>query len=125
MAGVLTAEFLDEFPKTTRVGSGQSGPRETDVDVALKQLQEDGAPSKVLKLIDYNVELTDDGVVEVDEKKARTRASGRIPGIKARGWNEENGFQVVSRNGAVFVKYWGPGNVPVKESKPVGEAVPV
>lgn len=132
MAGVLTAEFLDEFPKTTRAGSGQSGPRVTDVDIALENLKGswDGvSPTKVLKLIDYNVEVVGEGdderVVEVEEDKARTRASGRIPGIRARGYTTEAGWEIASRNGAVYARFHGEGNVPVKESKPVGEAVPV
>lgn len=129
MAGVLTAEFLDEFPKTTRAGSGQSGPRVTDVDIALENLKGtyDGTgPTKVLRLIDYNVELGDDGeTVPVDEDKARTRASGRIPGIRQRGYTTEAGWEIASRNGAVYARYHGEGNVPVKEAKPVGEAVPV
>ena len=128
--GVLANEFLDEFPSTKREGSGVSGPRETDVDVALKALQAEGAPSRVLKFLDYNKQIDPDTgtEVDVDPATARSRASGRITPIKARGYSIENGWVVVARNGAVYAKYFGAGNVPdeyVRKTKPVGEEVTV
>ena len=128
--GVLANEFLDEFPKSSHVGSGQSGPRETDVDIALKQLEAEGAPSRVLKFLDYNKQIDPETGVEteVDSATARSRASGRVTPIKARGYTIENGWVVVARNGAVYAKYFGPGNVPeehVRKTKPVGEEVTV
>lgn len=120
--GVITNEFLDDFPKTTRPGSGNVGKQTTDVDVALEKLAADGAPSKVLKLIDYNIDP--DGN-PVETSIARGRASGRIAPLKRRGYSVEDGWMVVARNGAVYAKFYGPGNVPVKETKPVGEQIPV
>ena len=123
--GVIANEFLDEFPTTVRAGSGVSGKRETDVDIALDALKAEGAPSRVLKFLDYNVDSDGNSV---DEATARSRASGRITPIKARGYNIENGWVVVARNGSVYAKYFGAGNVPddyVRTSKPVGEAVTV
>lgn len=125
--GVITNEFLDDFPKTTREGSGNKGRQTTDVDIALEKLAADGAPSRVLKLIDYNVTVDAETGVEspVDPVTARGRASGRIAPLKRRGYDVADGWMVVARNGSVYAKFYGVGNVPVKESKPVGEAVPV
>lgn len=127
--GTLTNEFLDDFPASTRAGSGVSGPRETDVDVALKALQAEGAPSRVLKFLDYNKQVDEDGVEQdVDEATARSRASGRVTPLKKRGYTIENGWVIVARDGAVYGKYFGPGNVPdtyVRKTKPVGEEVTV
>lgn len=128
--GQLTNEFLDDFPSSTRAGSGVSGPRETDVDVALKALQAEGAPSRVLKFLDYNKQIDEEtGVeVDVDEATARSRASGRVTPLKKRGYTIENGWVVVARDGAVYAKWFGPGNVPdtyVRKVKPVGEEVAV
>ncbi len=129
-AGTLANEVLDEFPKTTRVGA-PSGPRETDVDVALKAYVADGAPG-VLKFLDYNVEneLDEDGTVigqkAVDGTIARQRAGGRVGTLKDRGYSIEQGWVIVSRNGCVYAKYFGPGQVPAEYlGKKVGEAVPV
>lgn len=121
----LTNEFLDDFPTSTREGSGVSGPRKTDVDVALETLQAEGAPTRVLKFLDYN---TDADGNEVDNATARSRASGRVGPLKSRGYSIENGWVIVARNGAIYAKYFGPGNVPdnyVRKSKPVGEDVQV
>lgn len=133
--GVLTTEFLDEFPKTTRAGAGKSGRQTTDVDIALENLAAEGAPSRVLKLVDYNFcPVVDEkgeptGETEaVDEATARQRASGRISPLKARGYSIEDGWVIVARNGAVYAKFFGKGNVPddfIRKSEPVGEAVPV
>lgn len=128
--GVLANEYLDDFPKSSHVGSGQSGKRETDVDIALEALKAEGAPSRVLKFLDYNKQINPDTGVEedVDSATARSRASGRVTPIKARGYTIENGWVVVARNGAVFAKYFGAGNVPdeyVRKTKPVGEEVTV
>lgn len=132
MAGHLTNELVDEFPKMASAGA-PTGPRETDVDIALKAYKEAGAQG-VLKFLDYNVEnvLDEAGAVvdtkRVDEKTARARAGGRVPTLKARGYSVEDGWVIVSRNGAVYAKYFGPGNVPpeyTKAGKAVGEAVPV
>ncbi len=130
--GVLTNEFLDDFPKTTRPGSGNSGRQTTDVDVALEKLAADGAPSRVLKLIDYNTSpvIGPDGeptgeTEAVEASVARGRASGRIAPLKKRGYDVSDGWLVVARNGAVYAKFYGVGNVPVKETKPVGEQIPV
>lgn len=128
--GTLTNEFLDDFPASTRAGSGVSGPRETDVDVALKALQAEGAPSRVLQFLDYNKAIDPDTGVEapVDEATARSRASGRVTPLKKRGYTIENGWVIVARDGRVFAKYFGPGNVPdayVRKTKPVGEEVAV
>lgn len=132
--GVLTAEFLDEFPTTRRVGSGNKGRQTTDVDVALEQLKAEGAPTRVLHVLDYNVTPVLDAKGEptgeteaVDEAIARQRASGRISPLKARGYTIENGWVIVARNGGVYAKYFGAGNVPegfIRKSEPVGEAVP-
>jgi hypothetical protein len=128
--GVLANEFLDDFPASTRAGSGVSGPRETDVDVALKALQAEGAPSRVLKFLDYNFQKdeTTGEPVPVDEATARSRASGRVTPLKKRGYTIENGWVVVARDGAVYAKWFGVGNVPdayVRKTKPVGEEVAV
>lgn len=130
--GTLTNETVDEFPTTTRVGA-PAGPRETDVDIALKAYKDAGAQG-VLKFLDYNVENETDeagnvvGTKPVDEKTARGRASGRTATLKSRGYTIEDGWVIVARNGAVYAKYFGPGNVPpeyTKAGKAVGEAVPV
>lgn len=126
--GVLANEFLDDFPASTRAGSGVSGPRETDVDVALKALQAEGAPSRVLKFLDYNKAIEDGVEVDVDEATARSRASGRVTPLKKRGYTIENGWVIVARDGAVYGKWFGVGNVPseyVRKTKPVGEEVAV
>jgi hypothetical protein len=133
--GVLANEFLDNFPASTRAGSGVSGPRETNVDIALKALQAEGAPSRVLKFLDYNFErvLDADGKETgeqkpVDEATARSRASGRVTPLKKRGYTIENGWVVVARDGAVYAKWFGAGNVPenyVRKTKPVGEEISV
>jgi hypothetical protein len=127
--GVLANEFLDDFPASTRTGSGVSGPRETDVDIALKALQAEGAPSRVLKFLDYNKQKDENGVeTDVDEATARSRASGRVTPLKKRGYTIENGWVVVARDGCVYAKYFGAGNVPdayVRKTKPVGEEVSV
>lgn len=128
--GILANEFLDDFPKSSHVGSGQSGKRETDVDIALEGLKAEGAPSRVLKFLDYNVQKDEQTgeQVAVDPATARSRASGRITPIKARGYTIENGWVVVARNGSVYAKYFGAGNVPeeyVRKTKPVGEEVSV
>ena len=122
-AGQITYEILDDFPKTTRVGA-PTGRRETDVDIALAKYVEDGARG-ALKVIDYNVD--EDGN-PVEDKVARGRAGGRVGTLKSRGYDIEDGWVIASRNGCVYAKYFGPGNVPesyVKQEKPVGEAVPV
>lgn len=123
--GVLTNEFLDDFPSTKREGSGKQGKQTTDADVALDTLAAEGAPSRVLHLIDYNVD--GDGN-PVDKATARQRASGRVPNLKARGYGIEDGWVIVARNGSVYAKYFGAGNVPddfVRKTKPVGEQIPV
>jgi hypothetical protein len=121
--GQLTNELLDDFPKTTRIGS-PSGPRETDVDIALKQYKDAGATG-VLKVLDYNVD-TDGNPVE--DKIARQRAGGRAVTLKGRGYGIEDGWVIASRNGCVYAKFYGVGQVPAeyaKAEKAVGEAVPV
>ncbi len=127
--GVLANEFLDDFPASTRSGSGVSGPRETDVDIALKALKAEGTPSRVLKFLDYNKQKNEDGVeVDVDEATARSRASGRITPLKKRGYGIADGWVVVARDGCVYAKWFGVGNVPdayVRKTKPVGEEVSV
>lgn len=133
-AGQLVAEFVDDIPKTTRVGA-PTGPRETDVDIALasyKSAVEAGtAPTdeagyaKSFKFMDYNVD--EDGN-PVEDKTARQRAGGRVNTLKARGYTVEKGWVIVSRNGCLYAKYFGAGNVPVeytRAGKAVGEAVPV
>ena len=128
--GVIANEYLDDFPSTKREGSGVSGKRETDVDVALEGLKAEGAPSRVLKFLDYNKQIDPETGVEtdVDSATARSRASGRVTPIKQRGYTIEEGWVVVARNGAVYAKYFGPGNVPedyIRKTKPVGEEVAV
>lgn len=121
--GQIANELVDDFPKTTRVGA-PSGPRETDVDIALKAYKDAGAQG-VIKFLDYNVD--EDGQ-PVEDKVARQRAGGRVNTLKTRGYSIEEGWVIVSRNGAVYAKYFGPGNVPpeyTKAGKAVGEAVPV
>jgi hypothetical protein len=122
-AGQLANEVVDEFPKTTRVGA-PSGPRETDVDIALKAYR-DGGAAGVIKFLDYNID--EDGN-PVEDKVARQRAGGRVNTLKARGYTIEDGWVIVSRNGSVYAKYFGPGQVPAeytRAGKAVGEAVPV
>lgn len=131
--GVLTNELVEDFPPTTRPGSGNHAKQTTDVDVALNTLVErltTHGDSPVLKFLDYNVETDSEtgATKEVDSKLARQRASGRIPQIKGRGYSTENGWVIAARNGALYAKYFGPGNVPdefIRKEKAVGEAVPV
>jgi hypothetical protein len=134
--GVLTTEYLDDFPSTTRPGSGKQGKQTTDTDIALEALKAEGAPTRVLHLLDYTqapvygADGEPTGETEaVDEATARSRASGRVAPLKARGYNIENGWVVLARNGGVYAKYFGEGNVPAdftrKASKPVGEQIPV
>lgn len=136
--GVLVNEVVDDFPKSTHEG-GQKGQRDTDVDIALREFKsgvENGSipANATIKFLDYNseVELDADGNVvaekPVEPKLARTRAGGRIAPLKSRGYTIENGWVVASRNGCVYAKYFGPGNVPdqyINRGKAVGEAVPV
>lgn len=136
--GVLVNEVVDDFPKSTHEG-GQKGPRDTDVDIALREFKagiEAGTtpPNATFKFLDYNTEIETDAdgnvVAEspVEPKLARQRAGGRIAPLKARGYTVENGWVVASRNGCVYAKYFGAGNVPdeyVNRGKAVGEAVPV
>lgn len=128
--GVIANEFLDDFPTMKREGSGVSGKRETDVDIALETLKAEGAPSRVLKFLDYNRQIDPETGVEteVDKATARSRASGRVSPIKARGYSIEDGWVIVARDGCVYAKYFGVGNVPdeyVRKTKPVGEEVTV
>lgn len=135
--GVLTTEYLDDFPSTTRPGSGKQGKQTTDVDIALENLAAEGAPTRVLHLLDYThapvigADGQPTGDTEpVDEATARQRASGRVAPLKARGYSVENGWVIVARNGGVYAKYFGAGNVPADfirgaSKTPVGEAVPV
>lgn len=129
----ITNEVLDDFPATTRPTSGNHGQRKTDVDVQLETYKENGA-NGVIKFLDFNVDA--DGN-PVEEGLARQRAQGRVAGIKARGYTAEEGWVLAARNGALYAKFYGPGNVPEKESKgavgeaavdatnaPVGERVP-
>ncbi len=123
--GVLTNEFLDDFPATKRAGAGKQGKQLTNADVALDALAAEGAPSRVLHLIDYNVDTEGN---EVDSVTARQRASGRVPNLKARGYGIADGWVIVARNGSVYAKYFGVGNIPddfIRKTKAVGEAVPV
>lgn len=113
----LTNEILDDFPATTRPTSGNHGARKTDVDVQLETYQEGGAEG-VIKFLDFNVDAEGN---PVDEGLARQRAQGRVAGIKARGYTEEAGWKLAARNGALYAKFYGPGNVPQKEAKAVGE----
>lgn len=136
--GVLVNEVVDDFPKSTHEG-GVRGQRDTDVDIALREFKagiENGTTpaNATIKFLDYNTEVETDSdgnvVAEkpVESKLARTRAGGRIAPLKARGYTIENGWVVASRNGCVYAKYFGPGNVPaeyVNKGKAVGEAVPV
>lgn len=129
-AGVLSNEFLDDFPVTTRPGSGNHSKHTTDVDVALENLKAEGAPSRVLKFLDYNKQIDPETgtEVDVDSATARSRAAGRVSPLKARGYSIEQGWVIVSRNGALYAKYFGVGNVPdeyVRKTTPVGEEVTV
>lgn len=117
--GTLVNEFLDEFPARTREGSGNRGPRETDVDIALAQLvdenQATGTPSRVLKFVDYNVEIDESGEAsEVEKSTATKRASGRLASLRKRGYTVDSGWAIVGRNGALYAKYFGVGNVPAE-----------
>lgn len=133
--GVQTTEYLDDFPTTKRAGTGKKGKQVTDVDIALDALAAEGAPTRVLHVLDYTQapvyddkgELTGE-TTEVDDATARQRASGRVSPLKARGYTIEEGWVIVARNGGVYAKYFGAGNVPddmVRKTKPVGEAVAV
>lgn len=138
--GTMVFETVDDFPTTTRPGSGNKGPRETDVDIALKAYRDGGAVG-VLKLLDYNEAPVLDGKGEptvdasgqpvtetVDEATARSRASGRVAPLKGRGYAIEDGWVVVARNGAVYAKFYGVGGVPaefIRKTKPVGEEIAV
>ena len=126
--GVITNEFLDDFPKIAGIRGGNRGRQTTDADIALEKLAADGAPSRVLKFIDYTVTVDENGVTtDVAPEVAGKRAGARAMQLKQRGYDVESGWMIVSRGGCVYAKFYGPGNVPVKESKgaPVGEAVPV
>lgn len=130
--GLQVYEVLDDFPKSTHEG-GQKGQRDTDVDIALREFASDGPTDRVIKFLDYNTEIVKDAAgnetkVPVESSLARQRAGGRIAPLKARGYTHENGWVVASRNGCVYAKYFGPGNVPseyLNRGKAVGEAVPV
>lgn len=113
----ITNEVVDDFPAMIRANSGNHGQRKTDVDVQLEQYQEGGA-NGVLKFLDFNVDAEGQ---PVEAELARQRAQGRVAGIKARGYTEEAGWKIAARNGALYAKFYGPGNVPVKEAKAVGE----
>lgn len=132
--GVLTTEYLDDFPTTKRAGAGKQGKQVTDVDIALDALAAEGAPTRVLHLLDYtkmpvlDAQGNDTGETqEVDDATARQRASGRISPLKARGYAIEDGWVIVARNGGVYAKYFGAGNVPesfIRKTEAVGEAIP-
>lgn len=132
--GVLTTEYLDDFPTTKRAGSGRSGKQVTDVDIALDALATEGAPTRVLHLLDYNqAPVYENGVATgdtepVDEATARSRASGRVGPLKKRGYTIENGWVILARNGGVYAQYFGAGSVPdkyIRKTEAVGEAVAV
>lgn len=135
--GVLVNEVVDDFPKSTHEG-GVKGQRDTDVDIALREfaagIDAGTTPANAtIKFLDYNTEVVKDAagnesLAPVEPKLARQRAGGRIAPLKSRGYTIENGWVVASRNGCVYAKYFGPGNVPdqyVNRGKAVGEAVPV
>jgi hypothetical protein len=115
-SGTLVNEFLDEFPKVTRPGAGGTRQR-TDVDVALEQLVKEyeatGAPSRVLKVIDYKKDA--DGN-EVDAKTAATRAQARVQANRKRGYTKDAGWQLAAVNGELIAKFWGPGGHPKPET---------
>lgn len=114
----ITNEIVDDFPATTRPTSGNHGARKTDVDVQLETYKDAGA-NGVIKFLDFN---TDAEGNPVEEGLARQRAQGRVAGIKARGYTVEEGWVLAARNGALYAKFYGPGNVPEKKSSgPVGE----
>jgi hypothetical protein len=113
----LTNEIVDDFPAMERANSGNHGQRKTDVDVQLDEYVAAGA-NGVLKFLDFNVDAEGQ---PVDGDLARQRAQGRVAGIKARGYTEEAGWKIAARNGALYAKFYGPGNVPVKEKAVVGE----
>lgn len=114
----ITNEIVDDFPATERTGAGNHGSRKTDVDVQLEEYVNGGA-NGVIKFLDFNVDAEGNAV---DADLARQRAQGRVAGIKARGYSEDAGWKIAARNGALYAKFYGPGNVPVKEGKAVGEA---
>ena len=114
-SGTLVNEFLDEFPKVTRTGAGRERQR-TDVDVALEQLVKEyeatGAPSRVLRVIDYKIDQ--DGN-PVEGKTAAARAQARVQANRKRGYTKEAGWQLAAVNGEFIAKFWGPGGHPVKD----------
>lgn len=116
----IVNEIVDDFPAMQRPNSGNRGQRKNDVDVQLEQYRDAGAQG-VLKFLDFN---TDTEGNEVDGDLARQRAQGRVAGIKARGYTVEDGWVIAARNGCLYAKYYGPGNVPdnfIRKTKAVGE----
>lgn len=114
--GTITREFADDFPAITRK-STPTGPRRTDVDVALESLQTeagDTLPTKAMKVIDYNRDA--DGQ-PVDEQAARQRAHARVQAMRKRGYTKDSGWRLAAIDGCVWAQFYGPGNHPVKATK--------
>ncbi len=116
--GTLVAEFADEFPKVTRAGAGIKGPRRTDVDVVLEQLEaqysETGTTSRPMKVINYNVDAEGN---EVDREAARGRAHARVQALRKRGYTKDKGWKLAAIDGEVWAQFYGEGNHPVSEKK--------
>lgn len=118
----LENEFLSAFPKSTSTSRGR--PRTTtDWDIQVQALIDEGTtPSSVGHFIDYNVEDTETGQVEVEEATARQRASNRAQLLRGRGYGTDDGWVVRAIDGHVYAQYWGVGNVPdefVRKTKKV------
>lgn len=113
--GVLVNEHFTDFPAITKPGSGKSGPRRTDVDVALEQLVAMGqVPSVAVRLIDYNTDAEGEAV---EPTLARQRAHARVQALRKRGYTKEEGWRIAAIDGNLWAQYFGPGNHPVKETK--------
>lgn len=113
-SGVLVNEHFTDFPAITKPGSGKSGPRRTDVDVALEQLVAMGqVPSVAVRLIDYNTDAEGNAV---DTATARQRAHARVQALRKRGYTKDDGWRIAAIDGNLWAQYFGPGGHPVKAS---------
>lgn len=120
--GAIVAEFADEIPKVKR----REGQTRTDTDVALEQLQKEYeanggvAPSRPMKVINYNVELKEDEATgqstetPVEKKTAAMRASARVAQLRDRGYTKEKGWVLRAVDGNLWAQFYGAGNHPVK-----------
>lgn len=109
----FTLDVVDDFPPARRPTAGNHGQRKNDIDVALEEYLNGGA-NGVLKFLDFNVDAEGN---PVDEELARQRATGRVAGIKQRGYTADAGWAIAARDGSLYAKFYGPGNVPAEFSR--------